>query len=72
MNKKQVRSILIGIFIAMAFAEIFIVLIGFKESDWVMKLVSSAFVTPAVGIVGWIMTATFVAGEDEDHAARYG
>ena len=56
----------------MALTEIFVVLIGFQEAPGYLQLASSVFVTPAVGIVGGLLTAVVGAGEDEAHAARHG
>jgi hypothetical protein len=72
MSSKQVRWIVVGGLVSMALAEVIVVLIGFADAPGLVRLASSAFAPPAIGIMGAFLTAVYVAGEDEDHASHRG
>lgn len=71
MTPNQTKAIVTGALVAFFLSGILIIMVGYGDVSWQVKLASWGFVPPAIGIVGGMLTAVTVAGEDPDHGSGH-
>lgn len=69
MTEKQVKAIVTGFLTTFFVSGVAIIMLGYGDAPGHVKLASWGFVPPAIGIVGAMLTAVVVAGEDPEHGA---